>query len=341
MTMQASLRSFIEARWYGEKGVFLPFVPLSWLFALLAGLRRGLYRVGLLSSPELPVPVIVVGNINVGGTGKTPIVAWFAQQLIAAGHRPGIVSRGYGAVSSKQPKLVLSDDTGEYGDEPVLLATLAGCPVCVCIDRVAAVKRVAEEGVTIVISDDGLQHYRMRRVMEIVVVDAARGFGNGHLLPAGPLRESVSRAYKADALVINGEPSPLSGYNFKLEQQGAVCLASGKRRPLNSFAGQRVWAVAGIGNPDRFFSQLMAEGIETDEVPLPDHGAISIQTLLRRKDQPVLMTEKDAVKYTGQSLQNVWYVPVVAVCSAQSAQSLLGILQERLESDESRSADTV
>ena len=329
--MNESLRRRIEARWYSDKGAFLPLLVLSWPFALLSSLRRRLYKTGFLRSPELPLPVVVVGNINVGGTGKTPIVAWLAQQLISAGYKPGIVSRGYGSASAKRPKLVQSANTEEYGDEPVLLSSLVGCPVCIGVDRVAAVRRIAQEEVDIIISDDGLQHYRMRRVMEMVVVDAERGFGNGHLLPAGPLREPVNRVYEADALIINGQTSPLSGYIFRLEQQGVVNLKSGDRRPLSAFSGQHVWAVAGIGNPGKFTRQLAEAGLVVDEVAVPDHGSVSIENLLARKNQPVLMTEKDAVKYKANCLPNIWYVPVIAVCSDRDAQELMGILQAKVK----------
>jgi tetraacyldisaccharide 4'-kinase len=331
MMMNASLRRRVEARWYSNKGAFLPLLVLSWPFALLSSLRRRLYKIGFLKSPELPLPVVVVGNINIGGTGKTPIVAWLARQLINAGYKPGIVSRGYGATRSKRPKLVQSTNTKEYGDEPVLLSALLGCPVCVGIDRVAAVQRIAREGVDIVISDDGLQHYRMRRVMEIVVVDAERGFGNGQLLPAGPLREPVNRVSEADALIINGQPSQLSGYFFWLEQQGMVNLKTGDRQPLAALSGQRVWAVAGIGNPARFTRQLVVAGLEVDEVAVPDHGSVSLEGLVEKKDQPVLMTEKDAVKYKVKSLANIWYVPVSAVCSEKDSLELMEILRTKLE----------
>jgi tetraacyldisaccharide 4'-kinase len=341
MMMNASLRRRIEARWYSDKGAFLPLLVLSWPFALLSSLRRRFYKTGFFQSPELPLPVVVVGNINVGGTGKTPIVAWLAQQLISAGYRPGIVSRGYGAASAKRPKLVQSANTEEYGDEPVLLSALVGCPVCICVDRVAAVRRIAKEGVDIVISDDGLQHYRMRRIMEIVVVDAERGFGNGHLLPAGPLREPVNRAYEADALIINGQTSPLPGYIFWLKQLGMVNLGTGDQQPLSAFSGQRVWAVAGIGNPGRFTRQLVAAGLDVDEVTVPDHGSVSLKRLLETKDQPILMTEKDAVKYKVNSLPNIWYVPVSAVCSDEDAHELMGVLQMKLEQAKEFSGETV
>jgi len=339
--MKANLRSFIESSWYEGKGAFLPLLPFSWLFGLLSGLRRWLYGTGLLRSPELPLPVVVVGNINVGGTGKTPIVAWLADQLTACGHRPGIVSRGYGGAPGRQPRLVLGSDAAEYGDEPVLLSALTGCPVCVSPDRVAAVRRISQEGVTIVISDDGLQHYRMRRVMEIVVVDAERGFGNGHLLPAGPLRESVSRAHAADAIVINGQSGHMAGFRFQLERQEAVNLVSGDQQPLDAFSGQRVWAVAGIGNPGRFYLQLRAAGLLVDEVPVADHGSVAIEQLLTRKNQTVFMTEKDAVKYKGENLLNVWYLPVVAVCSDQDAEELLKILRSKLAAEPSNSSATI
>ena len=339
--MKASLRRRIETRWYDNSGPFLLLLPLSWLFALLSALRRGLFRSGLLRAPALPVPVIVVGNISVGGTGKTPIAVWLVKQLIDRGHRPGIVSRGYGGESARQPRLVTDKDAKAYGDEPVLLAALTGCPVCVCGDRVAAVRLVAQEGVTVVISDDGLQHYRMRRVAEFVVVDGERGFGNGHLLPAGPLREPVSRAYASDAMLINGQSDQLTGIPFTLEQRDAVNLATGASRPLSAFAGQRVWGVAGIGNPGRFYRQLAKAGLQIDEVPVPDHGSVSIEGLLRQKDQPVVMTEKDAVKYPDVSAENIWCVPVIAVCAPADCEKIMALVRNRLEEAESCSIDAV
>lgn len=325
MKMAAHLRNYFESVWYGGRGTPVLLLPFSWLFALLTGIRRSLYSAGIFRRPLLPVPVIVVGNINVGGTGKTPVVAWLAQQLRAAGYRPGIVSRGYGAVNSSVARLVESDDATVYGDEPVLLSILTGCPVCIAADRVSAVERVAREGVNIVISDDGLQHYRMRRNAEIIVVDAERGFGNGHLMPAGPLRESVGRVSLADAVAVNGSSSDIEGCSFELIPTDAVSLAASLRKPLTEFAGQRVWAVAGIGNPGRFVRALEAAGLQVDVTELPDHGTILLDDLLARRSQPIFMTQKDAVKYPDCALAEVWYVPVEAVFSQADAEQLLNL----------------
>jgi len=330
MTIATRLRKLLESRWYGDTGPFLPLVPFAWIYAVIVRVRRFAYQRDLLRRPALAVPVIVVGNVNVGGTGKTPVVAWLAQQLIAMGYRPGIVSRGYRANAHKSPVLVQSQEPGLYGDEPVLLARQTGCPVCVCVDRSKAVGRLVEEGVNVIISDDGLQHYRMRRVMEFVVVDGERGFGNGRLLPAGPLREPVARVLEADAIVVNGPVDRVAGFQFQLEHEGFVALDGLTRSAISAFAGQRVWAVAGIGNPLRFYRELRAAGIVVDEVDVPDHGVTDLAGLRRLRSQPVLMTEKDAVKYRQDNCDDVWYLPVNAVFAPEAAASILSLVESCL-----------
>ena len=332
MTIATRFRKLLASRWYGDTGPILPLVPLSWAYGAIIKVRRFAYSRDLLRRPALSVPVVVVGNINVGGTGKTPVVAWLAQELAAMGYLPGIVSRGYGAHAHKQPVLVQSENTALYGDEPVLLVRRTGCPVCVCIDRSRAVQRLIAEGVNVVISDDGLQHYRMRRVMEIVVIDGERGFGNGKLLPAGPLREPVNRALEADAIVVNGRVDRVAGFQFKLEHHDFVALDDSARSPIEAFAGQRAWAVAGIGNPLRFYRELRAAGIHVDEVDVPDHGSTDIAGLRSLREQPILMTEKDAVKYRQQPCDNAWYLPVNAVFAPEAAASILRLVKSRLES---------
>lgn len=331
MTIATRFRRLLESRWYGDAGPFLPFVPLAWIYGAVVRVRRFAYERDLLRRPVLSVPVIVVGNVSVGGTGKTPIVAWLAHQLVAMGYRPGIVSRGYGAHAQKTPVLVQSEESRLYGDEPVLLVRQTGCPVCVCVDRSWAVQRLADEGVNAVISDDGLQHYRMRRVMEVVVVDGERGFGNGELLPAGPLREPAARALEADAVVVNGPVNRVAGFQFQLQHQGFVALDGLARSPLEAFAGRRVWAVAGIGNPLRFYRELRAAGINIDEVDVPDHGVTDIGDLRRLRAQPVLMTEKDAVKYRQQPCEDTWYLPVNAAFSPEAEASILSLVRNCLE----------
>jgi tetraacyldisaccharide 4'-kinase len=332
MMIAARLRRFVEARWYSDAGPFPPFLPLAWIYGCIVRLRRFLFERGFFSRPVLYAPVIVVGNINVGGTGKTPVVSWLAEKLLSEGYRPGIVSRGYGGREHKLPIIVKSEDPALYGDEPVLLARQTGCPVCVCADRPRAVQRLAEEGVNVIISDDGLQHYRMRRVMEIIVADGERAFGNGHLLPAGPLREPTSRMLDADAIVVNGPVDRVAGFQFELQQQELAAVSSGVRCPINRFSGQRVWAVAGIGNPKRFYRELRAAGIYVDEVDVPDHGRADIAALRLLRAQPILMTEKDAIKYQNQDCADAWYLPVRAVFGPEAESSIMSLVKGCLES---------
>jgi len=326
-----SLRKSIEKSWYAAGGAFLLLIPFSWVFSLVVSMRKLAYELGLFRRPELPVPVVVVGNITVGGSGKTPVVTWLVKQLQDAGYRPAIVSRGYGGQVRGTPELVTEPDAARFGDEPVLLSNQNSCPIVVCSDRAAAVKRAAQEGADVVVSDDGLQHYRMRRVMEFVVVDGQRGFGNGHLMPAGPLREPVQRAREADMTVINGSGEfGSNGCVFRLVHQGAVSVADDGHRPLDEFSGSRVWAIAGIGNPQRFFNDLREEGILVDETEVPDHGSLDIGDLLKRKLQPVLMTEKDAVKYRHLALDGLWYVPVRAEFAISDSAEIMAALEDRL-----------
>jgi tetraacyldisaccharide 4'-kinase len=332
MTLATRLRRLLESSWYGDTGPILLLMPFAWVYGAVVQVRRFAYERGLLRRPVLSVPVIVVGNVTVGGTGKTPIVAWLAQQLVAMGYRPGIVSRGYGVNVHRSPVLVQSEEAVVYGDEPVLLARKTGCPICVCVDRSRAVRRLVDEGVNVVISDDGLQHYRMCRVMEIVVVDGERGFGNGQLLPAGPLREPVARAQEADAVVVNGPVDRVAGFQFHLEHQGFIALDGLARAAVGDFVGQRVWAVAGIGNPQRFYRELHAAGIHVDETDVADHGNTDIVGLRRLRAQPVLMTEKDAVKYHQQHCDDAWYMPVTAAFAPEAAASILSLVKTCLES---------
>ena len=292
--------------------------PAAWLFAAAAALRRGAYRRGWLRIPDAKVPVVVIGNISVGGTGKTPITGWLAKQLANAGRSPAIVSRGYGGFRQTVPVRVTSgSDPAEVGDEPVMLAQQAECPVWVCIDRAAAVRRAGEDGADLVLSDDGLQHYRMARDLEICVIDGERGLGNGRLLPAGPLRESARRLNDVDEVLVQGGNGRIPGVLFTLRISHAVRLDGAGRKPLKEFAGRKVIAVAGIGAPGRFFTALAAFGLEVEPVRAPDHGRVSLDTLLKR-GLPVIMTAKDAVKYRGFGGQDAWWTPAEVVMSEES-----------------------
>lgn len=293
-------------------------------------LRRRLYAKGWLASERLAAPVIVVGNILVGGTGKTPLVIWLAQQLMAAGYRPGIISRGYGGHADSYPLRVdAATDPAHCGDEPLLIAQRTGCPVAVGPDRVADGLRLLEEaGVDILIADDGLQHYRLRRDLEIAVSDGGRGLGNGWMLPVGPLREPPKRLDEVDWRVVNGGLTGAGEFLMTLEQGDAMRLTDGMRRPLKDFAGVRLHAAAGIGNPERFFSQLEQAGLTIQRHPFEDHRAFQGGELAFADADAVLMTEKDGVKYRPYADDRHWIVPVEARLEARLVTEIL----ERLPS---------
>jgi tetraacyldisaccharide 4'-kinase len=318
--------------WYGRGrgGVWL--LPLSWLFGVAVRLRQVAYRRGVLQSRRLAAKVVVVGNLTVGGTGKTPLVAWLASALAAQGHRVGIVARGYGG-AARTPMLVEEGaDAAAVGDEPALLRDRTRLPVAIGRDRAAAAQLLVSRGVDLIVSDDGLQHYALARDAEIAMIDAERGLGNGRLLPAGPLREALSRLRGVDAIVLSGCARP--------EWPDAVVMRLGARearpvgeaadgpRDLERFAGTRVHAVAGIGNPARFFALLRRRGIETIEHTFPDHHAFVRRDLDFEDALPVLMTEKDAVKCRAFADARLWYVPVECEFEPGAAQRLLDAVQE-------------
>ena len=283
--------------------------PAAGLFAAAAAMRRTAYRRGWVRSLSAGAPVVIVGNITAGGTGKTPITGWLAQSLANAGHKPAIVSRGYGGRRQRSPVRVTPlSDAGEVGDEPVMLARQAECPVWVCIDRAGAARRAVAEGAEIVLSDDGLQHYRMARDLEICVVDGDRGLGNGLPLPAGPLREPSGRLGDVDEVLVQGMQSEFPGLKFELRIDRAVRLDGARQRPLTEFAGRRVLALAGVGVPQRFHAALRAHGLVVEPVRAPDHGRVSLGALLKR-GLPVIMTAKDAVKYPDPGDGDLWWAP--------------------------------
>jgi tetraacyldisaccharide 4'-kinase len=307
-----NLERRLQEIWYGESSGFSVFLqPLAWLFGLLAAVRRFAYRKSLVSRRSVGVPVLVVGNISVGGTGKTPVVGWLISYLVEAGYRPGIVSRGYGGRAGERPTLVTTDsDYHDVGDEALLLARRTNVPVCVCTQRVAGAMTLVEAGVDIVVSDDGLQHYALIRDIEIAVVDGVRGLGNRRLLPAGPLREPPARLAEVDLVLVNGASDAIPGYRFDLVPGDVVALADGRHCALAEFRGKKVWSVAGIGHPERFASTLNEAGIEAVAVNVPDHGTTSLEQLRERHPWPILMTEKDAVKYSDTAIKDAWYLPV-------------------------------
>jgi len=321
--------SALERHWYNRTALTVLLRPLSWLFCALVWLRRRAYRLGLLRTTRLSVPVVVVGNLTVGGTGKTPLVIWVAEHLKRAGYRPGIISRGYGGRAKRWPQQVRADaDPYVVGDEAVLAARRTGCPMAVGPNRVAAaLALLAHANCDIIISDDGLQHYALGRDIEIAVVDGVRRFGNGLCLPAGPLREPVSRLASVDCVVSNG----LAAHDeYRMLYRGDTLrpLESGESpQGLDTLRGREVHAVAGIGNPEHFFAMLRRHGIKVTDHPFPDHHPYKAGDLDFGDEAPVIMTEKDAVKCRRFARSNHWYVPVEAELDEAFGAHLLKLLE--------------
>lgn len=318
--------------WYGDAGGGAWLQPLAALFGAIVRLRRAAYRAGWLRTVRVGCPVIVVGNLSVGGTGKTPLVIELARLFRERGLTVGIVSRGYGG-RARAPMLVSEASGPETaGDEAWLMYRRTGGPVAVGRDRVAAARLLVEAGVGVILADDGLQHHALGRDAEIVVIDAARGLGNGRLLPAGPLREPPARLAEADALVLNGGPRPEwpQAIPMRLMPGDAVQLEGREAaRPLAAFSGQCVHAVAAIGNPGRFFAMLRAHGLVVEEHSFPDHHAFAARELELGDGLPVLMTEKDAVKCASFHDARLWYVPVRCELAPPDAQRLVERLLAR------------
>lgn len=330
---RSPLEDFLTRTWTHRGWSARLLLPLSCVFGALAGLRRWSYQAGISKAQRLPVPVIVVGNIFVGGTGKTPLTIWLVHTLKQAGYTPGVISRGYGGKNSLAQEVTASSLAQEVGDEPLLIAYRAQCPVVVGRDRIAAatVLLSAHPQVDVIVSDDGLQHYQLARDIEIILFDA-RGVGNGWLLPAGPLREPVSR--RRDFTVLNGsaEKTPMQEEVFQMHLSGVMAepLASSSTeeghassRALRSFSAAttgfspaRILAAAGIGNPSRFFAQLSNAGLQFDELPLPDHYDYRDNPFADVAADVILITEKDAVKCRqNDAIRNdprIWVVPVTA-----------------------------
>lgn len=330
--------SALERAWYKPRSWALALLPLSYLFRGVASGRRA-YLQSRYQAKPFAVPVVVVGNIAVGGTGKTPLIIRLVHSLQAEGIRPGIVSRGYGGQPSKLPRKVSADSSAqEFGDEPVLIAREANCPVVVDSDRVGAVEFLLNEfAVDVVLSDDGLQHYRMHRDLEIAVLDARRGLGNGQCLPAGPLREPPGRLADVDFIVLNGAAqsgshflpasSSTNSINMTLQPTFFRHLRSGQRVAANSWTGPRsVHAVAGIGNPERFSATLSSLGLEPQLHSFPDHHPFAQTDLEFGDDLPVVMTSKDAVKCEDFAPDNVWVLEVAADVDPSLVQAIKELL---------------
>jgi tetraacyldisaccharide 4'-kinase len=335
----AALHSKVESMWYGLAGPWW-LAPLSFLYGTVMALRSVFYRLGLRHRVRVGVPVVVIGNLTVGGTGKTPLVAWFSTRLAAVGLRVGIVSRGYGGRARGVTRVTLHSRASEVGDEPLLLARRSQATVFVGKDRVAAAKQAVADGVDIVLCDDGLQHLALMRDCEIVVIDGQRGFGNGSLLPRGPLRESPRRLRRVNAVVVNGAmrtgfalPPFVSRTHFDMKMQpgdARPVSGGGGLRALSSFRGGGVHAVAAIGNPQRFFDMLRDAGLTLYEHAFADHHAFKPGDLNFGDALPVLMTEKDAVKCAAFADARCWYVPVTAEFTEDQARALVDLVIARV-----------
>jgi len=315
-------------------------LPLSGLYWLILLIRKFLYDCGVFKIYRANVPVIIVGNITAGGTGKTPTVLWLVEQLRSRGFSPGIVSRGYGGSKANTSMRVEADsDASIAGDEPVLLARRGQCPVVVDPDRAGATAMLIDDGVDVVIADDGLQHYRLARDYEICVIDGARGLGNRRLLPGGPLREGALRLEEVEQVLVNGvmkrdayqqTTAEQNAISFELVATEACRLNGSLARPIERFAGTTVHAVAAIGNPRRFFDLLRAQGIQVIEHVFPDHAGLSDRDIEFGDDFEVFMTEKDAVKLGRSAKDKFWFVPVELEMDPVEAAPLLEQIESRL-----------
>jgi tetraacyldisaccharide 4'-kinase len=321
--------------WKNKNAFFyLVLIPLSWIFTAITALRRQLYQIGLLPSYQLSVPVIVIGNINMGGSGKTPVVIWLVEQLKKNGYTPGVISRGYG-VNTTKPVSVHRDSTAaQVGDEPLLIARRTGCPVWIGKNRVDVGKALLKAHPTcdVIVSDDGLQHYRLRRNLEIAVVDAD-SIGAQYLLPAGQLREPQRRLKTVDAIIFHGKKTIAHAFDMQLSGQTFYNLANPTQKvTADFFKSMQVKALAGIGKPERFFNSLTHLGVSFEGISFEDHHAFTAQDLDGIACEALLMTEKDAVKCQPFAQAHYWVLPV----EADIEDGLLTVLLEKLKATTSK-----
>ncbi|MEQ1837676.1 MAG: tetraacyldisaccharide 4'-kinase [Candidatus Nitrotoga sp.] len=313
--MYKSFSLWLEKQWYELSPIHIFLGTFSFVFRIITVSRRLFYRSGILKSTKLPVPVIIIGNITVGGTGKTPLTLWLAQQLIKHGWHPGIISRGYGG-SNATPQAVNTDsDPAAVGDEPALIAQRKICPVWIGRDRAAAGQALlqAHPECDVILSDDGLQHYQLQRDVEVMLIDGVRKFGNGMLLPAGPLREPPSRLDSVDAVVLHGGGEAADAYSMKLQGDTFYNLLNPQITAKTAdFRDTDNHAVAGIAAPERFFDYLRELGLRTRTHPYPDHHQFAADDFNFRGAEAIFMTEKDAVKCATFADEKYWVLRVNA-----------------------------
>jgi len=329
--MKQLIAKFVDEVWYKDHFIGTWLMPLSFIFRDIAKFRRWLYKKGFKSVEKMPVPVIIVGNITLGGTGKTPLVIYLVEQLKAAGFNPAVISRGYGGQSATWPVLVNADsDVALIGDEPLLIAQQAGCPVAVGPVRADSARLLLENAsIDVIISDDGLQHYALYRDIEIVVIDGVRRFGNNFCLPSGPLREPQERIQEVDFVICNGGEAEENEILMQLEGDYAVNMQTQEHKPLAEFRGMLCHAIAGIGNPQRFFDLLEKQGVVCQAHPFPDHYVYTEKEIRFNAAEAILMTEKDAVKCRSFASALHWYVPVKATVESSFMQKLIALLSTK------------
>ena len=328
-------------RWFNQQWqsiglAHVVLMPLSWLFGAVSAARRWLYQHQYLRSYRLSVPVVVVGNISVGGTGKTPLVIYLVEQLKQLGYTPGVISRGYGGKNVGE--VTANSHASEFGDEPVLIAKRSTCPVWVNPNRIEAGRALlqAHPECNVIISDDGMQHYRLQRSVEIAMVDSEHSFGNECLLPAGPLREKIARLQTVDVIVDSSQALHFKDdlppvFSMQLKGDLFQRLDDSQQQPASYFANKNIVALAGIGNPQRFFKHLTDLGLQFEQVIFADHHAFAMQDLAPYMDRTILMTEKDAVKCKVFGLVDAWYLPVTAQIKSENNNNLIEIIQKKLK----------
>jgi len=331
----SKLQQWLEAIWYKQgKGGFLLF-PLMGFYCVINGLQRWLQTT---LQKKLPCPVIIVGNITVGGTGKTPLTIYLVKLLEKAGYKPAIITRGYGGSAAQWPQTVTANsDPNLVGDEAVLMATRTDVPVYAGANRLASIQQLLKEtDCDVIISDDGMQHYKLPRDIQIAVIDATRMLGNGYCLPAGPLREPESRLDNCDFIVLNGglKTNNKSGLSMKLFGDVLVNLKTAKEIPLSKLCDHSVNAITGIGNPQRFYKTLEQGGLRLHQYSFPDHHQFTTADFQVNNDLDFVMTEKDAVKCKSFATDKFWYLPVSATLDNKFDSGLLEKLKDVVNTKE-------
>lgn len=334
-TTAKQFETWLTNQWTMFGACHLVLKPLSWIYGAIIAIRVWLFKIGFLRKHVLRVPVVVVGNVTVGGTGKTPLVIYIVEQFKKLGLKPGVISRGYAGTAKGVVGVGSESDPIVVGDEPLLIAKRTNVPVYIGADRVAAGKHLLEQHADcdVIISDDGMQHYQLHRDAEIAVIDGTKVFGNGALIPAGPLREPLTRLSSVDIMVVNGlwqgmfrleDVSKTREFNMRLISERFYNLISPQQTTDGSlFVGQSIAAITGIGNPKRFFNQIEAFGFDFIKAERPDHHAFSPHDFDDLDADIILMTEKDAVKCTAIAKPNFWVLPISADIDVEFIQLIL------------------